>query len=184
MDPDDDKDLFRSIYGDIERITDDRVTPWRKKPRRRDVRHCEQSAPPPPLPEISPWPEAGLDPHAGQESMIYQADGIQQKLMRKLCRGQLGYQASLDLHGMTRANALRELQQFIEQCQSRGMNRVHVIHGKGNLSKGGIAVLKPSVASWLRQMPSVLAFCPSRIQDGGDGALYILLKRIYKSADY
>ena len=176
MDPDDDKDLFRSLYGDIERVTDDRVDPWRKKPRRH-LRRSGQSASPT-EPGISPWPETEHESHAGQAPMIYQADGIQRKLMKKLCRGQLGYQASLDLHGMTRVNALRELQQFIEHCQTRGMNRVHVIHGKGNLSKGGVAVLKPSVAAWLRQMPAVLAFCPSQIQDGGDGAMYILLKKL------
>ena len=39
-------------------------------------------------------------------------------------------------------------------------------------------MLKIKVNSWLRQKDQVLAFCSARPQDGGTGAVYVLLKKI------
>jgi DNA-nicking Smr family endonuclease len=54
---------------------------------------------------------------------------------------------------------------------------VRIIHGKGLSSAGKLPVLKGKVDAWLRQMDAVLAFCSARRNDGGTGALYVLLKR-------
>ena len=174
-DQNDDKDLFRSLYGDIERVTDNRVPEWRQKPRPKP--HRQSGQPEHSKADISPWPELAHAETTETDSSIYRANGVQDKLIKKLRRGQLRPQADIDLHGMTRAVALQELQAFITTCQSRGINCIHIVHGKGLQSDGGKAVLKPSVAAWLRQIPTVLAYCPAQIQDGGDGALYVLLKR-------
>jgi DNA-nicking Smr family endonuclease len=55
---------------------------------------------------------------------------------------------------------------------------VRIIHGKGNTSLGKMPVLKGRVNSWLRQKNEVLAFCSARPNDGGTGAVYVLLKRV------
>lgn len=169
----DDKDLFRSLYGDIERVEHDRAPEWRQKPRARVRRH--ESTKDPSTPAISPW----QTPDDAQQSIdnTYQAPGVQHKVMRKLRRGQLNVEAEIDLHGMNRIMALDELQAFINACRQQGISCIHVIHGKGSQSAGGKAVLKPSVASWLRQMPMVLAYSPCLPRDGGEGALYVLLKK-------
>jgi DNA-nicking Smr family endonuclease len=39
-------------------------------------------------------------------------------------------------------------------------------------------VLKQKVNDWLRQKNEVLAFCSARPNDGGSGAVYVLLKRL------
>jgi DNA-nicking Smr family endonuclease len=174
-DPKDDKDLFRSLYGDIERIEDDRATRWHPKPRvsprPKPQSHAIDE------PAISPWPDLDNGTQAGVDTDTYQANGVQNKLVKKLRRGQLRSQASLDLHGMTRVVALQELQAFTNECQHRGINCIHIVHGKGHQSASGKAVLKPSVAVWLRQMPEVLAYCPALAFEGGKGALYVLLKK-------
>jgi DNA-nicking Smr family endonuclease len=54
---------------------------------------------------------------------------------------------------------------------------VRIIHGKGKSSEGKLPVLKGKVNSWLRQKGEVLAFCSARPNDGGTGAVYVLLKR-------
>jgi DNA-nicking Smr family endonuclease len=174
-DQNDDDDLFRSLYGDIERVKHDRVAPWRRKPKvkaRRDDAHQDE-----PEVGLSPWPELPENDPEHVSSSAYQAEGIQHKVMRKLRRGQIRIETGIDLHGMTRVMALQELQEFIASSRSRGISCIQVIHGKGTLSAGGKAVLKPSVAAWLRQMPEVLAYCPCLPGDGGDGALYVLLKK-------
>jgi len=175
MSNDNDEDLFRKLYGDIKRVQHDRVPEYRKhprikKPRKSDETNGRQSG-------ISPWPDLHDMAISGREHYTYRADGLQNKVLQKLKRGQLSPEASIDLHGMTRTQALAELQRFIGDCRSRHIKVAHVVHGKGYQSSQGKPVLKPSVALWLKQMPEVLAYSPCLPSDGGEGALYVLLKR-------
>lgn len=173
---DDDKQLFRELYGDIEPVEDDKTSPWKKRPssRPRHKDHNEDNA----KPGISPYPEIHAGPSDNGNEYHYRANGIQDKQINKLRRGKILPQASLDLHGMTRESALAELQGFIAGCQQQNLKCIHVIHGKGYRSEAGKPVLKPSIANWLRQMETVLAYCPAPAYDGGDGALYVLLKTL------
>jgi DNA-nicking Smr family endonuclease len=64
--------------------------------------------------------------------------------------------------------------------RARGERCVLVIHGKGEHSPQGMGVLRGEIAAWLSQGPSsqhVAAFVSARAQDGGDGAVYVLLRR-------
>jgi DNA-nicking Smr family endonuclease len=49
------------------------------------------------------------------------------------------------------------------------------VHGKGNGSPGRQSVLKGKVRSWLVQKAEVLAFAQAGPNDGGSGALLVLL---------
>jgi DNA-nicking Smr family endonuclease len=53
---------------------------------------------------------------------------------------------------------------------------VRVIHGKGLSSKDREPVLKTRIGNWLIQRADVLAFCQARPEEGGSGAVVILLK--------
>ncbi|HEX7233924.1 MAG TPA: Smr/MutS family protein, partial [Nitrosospira sp.] len=53
---------------------------------------------------------------------------------------------------------------------------IRVIHGKGLSSRNGEPVLKARVGSWLSQRDEVLAFCQAKPEDGGSGAVLVLLK--------
>jgi DNA-nicking Smr family endonuclease len=50
------------------------------------------------------------------------------------------------------------------------------VHGKGHGSPGREPVLKGKVRGWLVQKNEVIAFTQARAQDGGHGALLVLLK--------
>ena len=58
----------------------------------------------------------------------------------------------------------------------RGWRCVRVVHGKGLGSPGKTPVLKGKVQSWLIQKNEVLAFVQARGDEGGAGALVVLLK--------
>ena len=171
----DDKDLFRSLFSDIERVEHDRVPEYREKPRVKKPRP-ESRLENDPV-GISPWPDIEHVPDQDTADYTYNAGGIQHNVLRRLRRGQLGIEASIDLHGLTRTQALQELHEFIHECMAQGMKNLQVVHGKGYKSVEGKPVLKPSVAAWLRQMPEVLAYAPCLSRDGGEGALYVLVKR-------
>jgi len=101
-------------------------------------------------------------------------------VMSKLREGKFSYQAYLDLHGLSKEEAEKELLNFITRSYSLGKRCVLVIHGKGYNSKGKGPILKEMVPKWLQRSPVrklVLAFCSARPYDGGTGALYVLLRR-------
>jgi len=170
---DDEHGLFRKAVADARPIEQNRRPPQtrRRKPvpqqRQRDEREVVASLL---SDEFSPDVETG-------EELLFARTGIQQRLLRKFRRGQFAIEAELDLHGCT-ANEARELVGgFLRQMCAGGKRCVRIIHGKGLSSEGKLPVLKVKVNHWLRQKSEVLAFCSARPQDGGTGAVYVLLKR-------
>jgi DNA-nicking Smr family endonuclease len=113
---------------------------------------------------------------ATDETLSYTRDGIGEDVVRKLRRGQWVIQAQLDLHGMRREEAREALSEFVRRSSRRGVRCIRVIHGKGLGSVNKEPVLKNKVRNWLVQKEEVLAFCQARANDGGAGALVVLLK--------
>jgi DNA-nicking Smr family endonuclease len=93
-------------------------------------------------------------------------------------RGELEIDGRIDLHGMTQAQAHTALTAFVHRAWNEGRRCVLVITGKGSF--GGLGVLRQATPRWLSDpalRPMVLAIQPARPKDGGDGALYVLIKR-------
>jgi DNA-nicking Smr family endonuclease len=106
--------------------------------------------------------------------------GTPPELVRKLRRGLLPIDGRLDLHGQTAAGAQKALEQFLGAQRARGERCVLVVHGKGEHSPGRVGVLRGEIAAWLSQGAGsihVAAFTTARDEDGGEGAVYILLAR-------
>jgi DNA-nicking Smr family endonuclease len=100
--------------------------------------------------------------------------------LRKLRRGTFPIDARLDLHGLAVADARAKLDTFLRSMRARGERCVLVIHGKGAHSPQGVGVLRGEIAAWLSQAPPsehVAAFSSAREGDGGEGAVYVLLRR-------
>lgn len=120
------------------------------------------------------------DTVGNEEYLEYRGPGIQHKLFSKLRNGKIHIEAELDLHGMTLVRAEPTLGQFLELCQQQQIRFVRIIHGKGLGSKENKPVLKTKLNFWLRQSDAVLAFCSATVEDGGTGALYVLLRRLHQ----
>jgi DNA-nicking Smr family endonuclease len=79
------------------------------------------------------------------------------------------------------------LSHFLEDGYARGKRCVLVITGKGRAEReeeelGAMrrATLREKVPLWLNEPPQrarILAFAPAQPKHGGQGALYVLLKR-------
>jgi DNA-nicking Smr family endonuclease len=105
--------------------------------------------------------------------------GFSRKMMKRLKRGQIPVQDHLDLHGMTRQEAEKEVKAFILRSHRMGLRCVLIVHGRGLNSPESLPVLKEGLPLWLRSGPVkkiVLAFATARPYDGGTGAVYVLLK--------
>jgi DNA-nicking Smr family endonuclease len=100
--------------------------------------------------------------------------------VRRLRRGLLPIDGRIDLHGMAAGEARAQLELFLRTMRARGERCVLVIHGKGEHSPLGMGVLRGEIAAWLSQGPSsahVAAFATALASDGGEGAVYVLLRR-------
>lgn len=102
--------------------------------------------------------------------------GVSRQTLRRLRRGYWPIQDSLDLHGLIQKTAKRELAVFLNSAQENNFRCIKIIHGKGLSSKDRIPVLKNSIGNWLAQHQSVLAFCQARPENGGGGAVLVLLR--------
>ena len=112
------------------------------------------------------------------DELFFFRSGVQHGLMRKLRRGQLQVGAELDLHGMNTKEARQSLLSLLYECQQQNIRCIRIVHGKGKSSKDQKPILKNKINHWLPQLDDVLAFCSARPEDGGVGAVYVLLKRI------
>jgi DNA-nicking Smr family endonuclease len=100
----------------------------------------------------------------------------------KLSRGRQEIDARRDLHGMTQTRAHRALHGFLQRAHSEGLTFVLVITGKGKVGGGEAerGVLRRQVPQWL-SLPEfrslVVGFEEAHIGHGGEGALYVRIRR-------
>jgi len=97
--------------------------------------------------------------------------------LRQLKRGIVSVERQLDLHGLTREEALVALTRFLQSASAHGEKAVLVITGKGNNSPGE-PVLQQAVVAWLRDAGRklVVEFAPAPREMGGSGAFVIFLR--------
>ena len=110
------------------------------------------------------------------DALSFRRPGIGTDVTRKLRRGAWAIQREIDLHGLRREEARESLSAFLRSALREGLRCVRVVHGKGLGSPGKTPVLKGKVHSWLVQKNEVLAFVQARGDEGGAGAVVVLLK--------
>lgn len=150
---------------------------------------------PPPVPAAEPEPVAttasppptvppkGGAPGGRRPSQppltVGNTDNIDRRTADRFKRGEMEIDGRIDLHGMTQVQAHGALSGFVHRAWHEGRRCVLVITGKGTYSVSG-GVLRQSVPRWLADSPlrpMVLAVRPAQARHGGDGALYVLIKR-------
>ncbi len=153
-----------------------------------------QSVPPladPPLPRFRLGERAltaALDDLALPVAQALRGQPVQMdaRTHARMTRGKLAPEARLDLHGLTLAEAHPELIRFVLNAQDQGLRLVLVITGKGKDRDDGLPIprrigaLRHQVPQWLRLpplAPAVLQVTPAHARHGGDGALYVYLRR-------
>ena len=105
--------------------------------------------------------------------------GIDRRMLQRLKRGLVSIDARLDLHGMTQEEAHRHLGFFLAHHQRQGARCLLVITGIGERTTGG--TLRRMTPRWLAEPNNaarVIAYSPAQKRHGGEGALYVLLRRL------
>lgn len=101
--------------------------------------------------------------------------------LRQLKRGIIQLDRQLDLHGLTREEAVASLGPFLQAARNACEKGVLVITGKGNHSLEG-PVLQQVVAAWLRDQGRdlITEYAPAPAEMGGSGAFVIFLRPLDK----
>ncbi len=166
-------DVFRSALEGVKPLKNERVAPFRPKrkasPEQRKL--DEQNVVDNLLSEFN------FDDMESGDELYYAQPNVQKSTLKKLRRGDFVVEEEMDLHGLTASEAREQLVDFIDYALDRGFRCVRIIHGKGNRSPNRRPVLKAKVDRWLCQWDEVLAYCSARPQDGGTGAIYVLLRK-------
>jgi len=168
-----DSDLFRQSIGKVKAVetdtliltTTEKPKPYPKEKALKIVNHFDQS------------PAVEVERLYHEDSLSFIAPGLQKNVLKKLRKGYFGFDASIDLHGLTSQEAKHQLAKFLHFSIEDGYRCVHIIHGKGYRSSNDQPVLKNDINVWLRQHASVQAFCSTPPKEGGTGAVFVLLKR-------
>ncbi len=116
--------------------------------------------------------------------------GIDKRTDERLRRGEMEIEARLDLHGLDQDRARDALEKFIMGAHAAGKRCVLVITGTGKRAgqddneedwfmpqKG---ILKQKVPEWLageKLRPLIVQTHPAQRKHGGEGAMYVLLRR-------
>jgi DNA-nicking Smr family endonuclease len=136
-------------------------------------------APKSPAPRRAPLAPAPAAPPPAKAPPPLQP--LDRRTRQRVARGQAPIDARIDLHGLTQAEAHAALSRFLHAAGARSARLVLVITGKGARSGGGErGVLRRQVPQWLA-LPEfrslVIGFEDAHVAHGGEGALYVRLRR-------
>jgi len=159
------------------------------------LRHAQESPRPSPRPPVSETAAVGgaaasgaLRPAAQQPTRSAEESTplapLGRRLRRRVARGREPIDARIDLHGLTQAQAHTALLRFLRAAQADGARVALIVTGKGaqraNRDAPERGVLRRQVPIWLSLpefRPFVLGFEDAHAGHGGQGALYVRLRR-------
>ena len=97
--------------------------------------------------------------------------------------------SEIDLHGFTLDEANKIVDRFINESYEKGINKIRIVTGQGLHSDNeknpyiskDLSILRYSIPEYIKKnndlMKLIIEFKEATIQDGGDGAFYIHLKK-------
>jgi len=131
----------------------------------------------PAKPARTVYRHVGAKAHAAKAKTTLPPQDVEANLRHRLARGREALAARIDLHGLTHDSACAALTRFIERSVADGWRAVLVITGKG---VGNDGVLRRRVPEWLAEPPlrqHIAGVSEAHRRHGGEGALYVALKR-------
>ncbi len=157
--------------------------PVSKRPHAEPPKAPSRPPAPPPAPVKRPAPQV---PAPGPSPIA-----LERRKARKLSSGRIEIEGRIDLHGMRQSEAHTALIRFLNRAYAQGKRWVLVITGKGAPARSSYderllhegdtrGILRRNVPRWLAEpdvAPLIIGFTTASIRHGGEGALYVHLRR-------
>ncbi|KGQ19646.1 Smr domain protein [Lysobacter dokdonensis DS-58] len=167
----DDAALFRDAIGPVRELPAPPLPPSKPRPR--------------PTPRMAARDEAEAvsefrramtaDALEAGDALSYRRDTVAPRTLQRLRRGEFAAQEELDLHWADAKTAEAMLREFLVHARQHGLGCVRIIHGKGLNSDSKTPMLKNLVDRMLRHRSEVVAFASAPANQGGTGAVLVLL---------
>ncbi|KEA65730.1 hypothetical protein ADIMK_0042 [Marinobacterium lacunae] len=119
-------------------------------------------------------PQCLLDP---LDPIEWKRDGVQEGVYRNLRLGRYTVDARLDLMHRALAQCVDEVVDFVQQCVELGIRTVLINYGRSRDRESHANRVKSGLAVWLPALDEVMAFHSAQPQHGGNGAIYVLLRK-------
>ncbi|CAM2859038.1 Smr/MutS family protein [Legionella worsleiensis] len=116
------------------------------------------------------------DPVFSDTTLSYVRPGVTDKRIRDLKNGAFKWDARLDVRGLKTEAARDALSQFITDQLRKNHYCVLIIHDKEG-PRNTPPLTKNLMNCWLPQIADVIAFHSAKPEDGGTGAVYVVLKK-------
>ena len=163
--------LFREAIGEVRRIEAEAAAIERPRPEPEARRLA--------LDEAEALVESrnpGLGSYPGEgEIVAWRKPSLDERVLRQLKRGEFSISDEIDLHNLRAAEAEALLKRFLNDARGGFHPCVRIVHGKGLRSEGA-PVLKQIVERVLRQRGDVIGFASAPANQGGSGAVLVLLE--------
>lgn len=105
------------------------------------------------------------------DKVKYRREDVDPYILKQLRRGDFHPELFLDLHGLTKENAKKELAGLILACEREGIYCASIMTGYGTRA------LKYQIPRWLVQHPKVIALHQAPREWGGNSAILILIEQ-------
>lgn len=105
------------------------------------------------------------------EKVRYLREDIDPYILKQLRRGDFHPELFLDLHGLTREQAKKELASLILACEREQVYCASIMTGYGTRA------LKYQIPRWLVQHPKIIALHQAPREWGGDAAILLLVEQ-------
>ena len=167
----DDAALFRDAIGPVRELPAPAPPPARPRPKAapRMAQRDEAQA-------LSEFRRAvTADALEAGDALAYRRDTLPPHTLQRLRRGHYAAQDEIDLHWADARQAEAMLREFLNHARQHGLGCVRIIHGKGLHGDSNAPVLKNLVDRLLRHRSDVVAFASAPANQGGTGAVLVLL---------
>ncbi len=135
--------------------------------------------------EKTPSHNGLYNPNSFTQLKVGNTDNLDGATATRFRKGDLKIEARLDLHGRTEKEAFAAVEDFIHNAYAQNKRCVLIITGKGIRQENDPwyetkGIIKEALPAWLNHAeirPFILSMCQAKPEDGGSGAMYVLLKR-------
>lgn len=133
---------------------------------------------PPKFKKLASAAQTTVAPRVAAKPAAPSLEPLTRRMKQRVAKGKHAIDARLDLHGFTQSEAHSVLLRFLRTARERDARLILVITGKGR--GGEMGVLRRQVPHWLG-LPEfrdlVVGFEDAAITHGGEGALYVRVRR-------
>lgn len=163
-----DASLFQQLLEGVKPIEQDTIPPHRDHKQRKSLGSGKVVQNPNKQNAAFYFSDA-FEAYLPEGPIAYIREGHPPHRLKQLRRGDFAPELLLDMHGMTKQEAKRELAALIAAATADNIHCVSVMHGKGK------RILQQQLPHWLIQHPDVIALHQAPRTWGGSSALLVLL---------